>query len=90
MKNEFMEILEPIAELLERKNADYGASYDETREEFGPTAFVLRFKDKYNRVKKLTGEGKAMVNNESIEDTIEDVIGYCTLELRYRRRTKNG
>lgn len=90
MKNEYLDILEPISELLQRKNTDYDASYDETREEFGPMAFVLRLNDKFKRIKKLTNKGKALVNDESIEDTIQDIIGYCTLELRYRRRTKNG
>ena len=82
--NEFMKILEPVAELLKRKNADYGNSFDNTRREFGPTALLLRLDDKFNRLKTLTKQ-EAQVNDESIEDTLSDIIGYCTLELRYRR-----
>lgn len=83
--NEFMQILTPVAELLKRKNTDYGNSYDETRREFGSVAFLLRINDKFGRLKTLTKQD-AQVNDESIEDTLEDIIGYCTLELRYLRK----
>ena len=82
--NEFLEILTPVAELLKRKNTDYGDSYNQSRREFGPTAFLLRLNDKFARLKTITKQ-EAKVNDESIEDTIADIIGYCTLELRYRR-----
>ena len=82
---EFLEILAPVAELLQRKNTDYGNSIDHTRREFGPTAFLLRLDDKYNRIKTLTKQ-ESQVNDESIEDTLSDIIGYCTLELRFRRK----
>lgn len=81
--NEFMKILELVAELLKKKNTDYGESYNATRREFGPVAFLLRLDDKYHRLKTLTKQD-AQVNDESIEDTLSDIIGYCTLELRYR------
>lgn len=87
--NEFMNILTPIAELLKRKNTDYGNSYSETRREFGPVAFLLRVNDKFARLKTLT-KHDAQVNDESIEDTLADIIGYCTLELRYRRELEVG
>lgn len=83
--NEFIEILMPVAELLKRKNTDYGNSYNETRREFGPTAFLLRINDKFARLKTLTNQ-QAQVNDESIEDTLKDIIGYCTLELKYLRQ----
>jgi hypothetical protein len=86
--SEFKAILDPIVDLLNRKNSDYGDSYAETRDEFGPTAFIIRLMDKYNRLKKLTSEETALVNEESIEDTIQDIIGYCTLELRYLRQNR--
>lgn len=83
--NEFMEILVPVAELLQRKNTDYGNSYNETRREFGPVSFLLRINDKVARLKTLTSN-EAEVKDESIEDTLGDIIGYCTLELCYRRK----
>ena len=83
-ENEFLEVLAPVAELLRRKNTDYGNSYDESRREFGEVAFLVRLNDKFARLKTLTSQ-EAQVNDESIEDTIADIIGYCTLELRYRQ-----
>jgi hypothetical protein len=83
--NEFMEILTPVADLLKKKNMDYGNSYNESRSEFGPVAFLLRINDKFARLKTLTNQ-EAQVNEESVEDTIADIIGYCTLELRYLRK----
>jgi hypothetical protein len=91
-ENKFYKILKQIGDLLNRKNSDYGDSYAETRDEFGDVAFVLRLTDKYKRLKTLMGGNPALVSEESIEDTISDIIGYCTLELKYRRErgVKNG
>lgn len=86
--NEFLEFLKPVAELLKRKNTDYGNSYNESRSEFGPMAFLLRMNDKFARLKNLTNRD-AQVNDESFEDTLRDIIGYCTLELRYRQQDKD-
>lgn len=80
--SKFHDILLPIADLLDKKNTDYGDSYRHLREEFGPTSFVIRLMDKVNRVKKLTN-ADALVKSESLQDTIKDIIGYCTLELSY-------
>lgn len=83
----FLEILQPIAELLGRKNADYGKSFDKLREEYGPVSFHLRIADKLNRIKQLDAN-PAQVKDEAIEDTIRDIIGYCTLELNFREERK--
>lgn len=87
--NEFNAILNPIAELLARKNMDYGNSYDLLRNEYGPVSYLIRIADKLNRVKQLTITDNQMVDNESIEDTLKDIIGYTALELRYRNRKYN-
>ena len=83
-KNEFAEILDPVDELLEQKNHDYGRSYDRLREEFGEVSFLIRLDDKVNRLKTLI-KHPAKVTTEAAEDTIKDIIGYCTLEFCYRR-----
>ncbi|MHB1654411.1 MAG: nucleotide modification associated domain-containing protein [Desulfitobacteriaceae bacterium] len=85
--NEFMEILIPVAELLKRKNTDYGNSYSETRREFGPAAFLLRINDKFARLKTLTNHA-AQVNDESIEDTIEDNYRVLHLGTAVSQRSK--
>lgn len=83
--NDFLEILKPVADLLQRKNTDYGSSYDELRDEFGELAFIIRLSDKLARLKTLVKQD-AKIKSESKQDTIKDIIGYCTLELRYIRK----
>ncbi|MEM1973518.1 MAG: nucleotide modification associated domain-containing protein [Thermoplasmata archaeon] len=73
----------PVQELLIKKNSDYGDSYFELRKEFGKVAFLIRLTDKIARLKTLTKQ-QAQVE-ESEEDTIKDIIGYCLLELYYRQ-----
>jgi hypothetical protein len=86
---QFQNILHPIAELLARKNTDYGDSYVKLREQYGPVGFYIRIADKMGRIEQLDKAG-ALVKEESIEDSISDIIGYCTLELKYRKeKNKN-
>lgn len=77
-------ITEEVVELLIRKNTDYGNSYFELRKEFGKVAFVVRLYDKVARLKNLI-KSKAQAD-ESEEDTIKDIIGYCLLELYFREK----
>lgn len=76
-------ILGQIANLLEKKNHDYGDSYTVLRDKYGPVAFYVRIADKLNRIEQLDRSDQ-LVDNESIIDTLRDMIGYATLELRYR------
>ena len=73
--------------LLEKKRMDYGLSYDRSRDEFGPNVLSIRLGDKLNRYKKLVKDlGEAQ--NEPLIDTLYDIIGYTTLEILYRNKTK--
>lgn len=84
LKKEFLdEVIGEVVKLLIKKSSDYGDSYFKTREEFGEISFLIRLSDKIERLKTLT-KNNAMVD-ESKEDTIKDIIGYCLLELYYKR-----
>lgn len=72
-----------IVEMLVRKNTDYGDSYRRLRDEFGPDSFLIRLGDKYNRLIAL--RGKEALVSETTDDTIRDIVGYCLLEMVYRR-----
>lgn len=63
-----------VAELVEKKNRDYGNSFDKTLNEYGDTAYFLRIEDKISRLKSLTKKDAEV--DESIEDTLKDIIGY--------------
>lgn len=84
IEKELREIAEDIIRTVVKKNADYGNSYFELREEFGRVAFVIRLVDKVSRLKTLTGREPEVVE-ESELDTIRDIVGYCLLELLYRK-----
>lgn len=88
----FHEIANEVADLVSKKNHDYGNSYFKLREEWGEQSFGIRLGDKYHRLTNLLHGTDAKIN-EKIEDTIQDIIGYCLLELAYRKNcsteTKN-
>lgn len=77
-------IVEETVSLLIRKNRDYGDSYFNLRKEFGPVAFVVRLADKCERLKCLL-KNEPQIKEEKEEDTIKDIIGYCLLELYFRK-----
>jgi hypothetical protein len=81
---DFLAELQPIAALLAKKNKDYGNSYAKLRNEYGTVAFHIRLADKLSRLKQVDGNG-VLVSDESAIDTIRDIIGYCALELVYRK-----
>ena len=80
---QFNEILDPIADLLEQKNQNYGDSFTLLRSEFGKISTAIRLQDKVNRIKSIAKNENTELGDESYEDTLKDIIGYCTLELKY-------
>jgi hypothetical protein len=81
----FHRIASEVADTVSQKNHDYGNSYFRLRSEWGVQSFGVRLGDKYHRLANLLRGTNAQVD-ESIEDTIRDIIGYCILELAYRGR----
>ena len=60
-----------------KKNADYGSSFEESLNEFGEVAGVVRISDKYRRLVNLTkNENKVL---ESKIDTLKDMANYCLM-----------
>ena len=75
-----------MARLLARKQHDYGHK-NITR--FGLKGIVVRLTDKYERLTNLQftkdfledGGAVAPLVNETIADTLHDIIGYCVVAL---------
>ena len=82
--NKIKEIAVEVAELVEKKNKDYGNSFDKTLAEYGDTAYFLRVEDKLSRLKSLSKK-EASVADESVEDTLKDIIGYTLLMINNKR-----
>ena len=78
------EIALEVAELVEKKNRDYGNSFDRTLGEYGDTAYFLRIEDKLSRLKSLSKKEAAVID-ESVEDTLKDIIGYTLLMINNKR-----
>ena len=67
-----------LRDTYERKNKDYGNSFDASIDEFGAIAFVVRADDKMRRLKQLV-DNEANVESESFIDTVEDLANYCIM-----------
>lgn len=78
----FKENLDEMASLYEKKNKDYGNSFDGTLNEFGIVAGVIRMNDKMNRLKRLVNN-KAEISDESIADTLIDLANYAVMTLTW-------
>ena len=74
-----------IAQLVEKKNHDYDNSFDKTMDKYGDTAYFLRIEDKLNRLINLSKK-EAKVNDEKVEDTLKDIIGYTLLMIKYKNK----
>ena len=78
-------ILNEIRQLYNRKNADYGDSFDKTLDEFGLVASATRMSDKFNRFKSLI-KNPAQVQDEKIEDTLIDLASYAIMTIKWMRQ----
>ena len=84
-KMEIRQMALEIAQLVEKKNHDYDNSFDKTMDKYGDTAYFLRIEDKLNRLINLSKK-EAKVNDEKVEDTLKDIIGYTLLMIKYKNK----
>jgi hypothetical protein len=76
-----------------RKNHDYGNSFEESLDQFGIVASIVRISDKMKRLESLTDESKTQqVGSESLLDTLEDLSNYAAMTACWLRwvRTEDG
>lgn len=78
----FSDVTKDMVELYERKNKDYGNSFDKTLNEFGIVAGLIRLNDKMNRVKSIYNKDVS-VKDESLEDTLIDLANYAVMTLMW-------
>lgn len=72
--DEYLKIVKECEELSRKKNADYG---DDCLKRFGILGINVRLYDKIERLTNLIYNNKKQsVNDESIEDTLKDIINY--------------
>lgn len=78
----FKEITDLMVETYEKKNHDYGDSFDKSVDEFGLVSPAIRLTDKLNRFKTLI-KTESKVKDESISDTLLDLANYSILTYLY-------
>ncbi|MGE7843902.1 nucleotide modification associated domain-containing protein [Lysinibacillus sp. NPDC093712] len=67
-----------LADLLVRKNHDYGDSFSQQYDKYGLMSALIRMDDKMRRLETLRGGEQAQVA-ESVGDTLQDLAGYALL-----------
>ena len=80
----FRYITEEMTNLYLQKNADYGDSFTESLDEDGLLVSKIRMKDKLKRFSQLI-ENDALVDDESMEDTLIDLANYTVMTLMWVR-----
>ena len=84
-ESEIVNIAKEIGQLVEKKDKDYNSAFSKTLKEYGNVAYFLRIDDKLNRLKSLLLRSKDAEINESVEDTLKDIVGYTLLMLKEKR-----
>lgn len=92
-KNDLISINDKILNILINKNKSYGSSFEKTIKEYGESTVLVRFSDKFNRLKHLYkvayGKEESTDIKESIEDCLLDIIGYSLLMLVFKKNNPN-
>ena len=78
----FEDLTKEMNQLYERKNRDYGNSFDKTLDEFGVVAGLIRMNDKMNRIKSIYNKDTNL-KDESLEDTLIDLANYAVMTLKW-------
>lgn len=90
LENRLKQYTNEIVELVVKKNKDYGNSFTKTVDEYGDVIYCIRLEDKLSRLKSLIKNKEVNIADESLEDTVRDVIGYSLLILNDMEDRKNG
>jgi hypothetical protein len=72
-------------ELFRKKNTDYGDAFAT----YGTVGVIVRMGDKIQRLLSVSNHGIAMVNTESIRDTLIDLHNYAAMGIMLRKQKKN-
>lgn len=78
--SEIDNLIDNLHSLYLKKNSDYGNSFTFVRARIS-NAIMVRLYDKYNRIDSLLHKDINEVKDESVNDTLIDLINYCILEL---------
>lgn len=80
---------EEARQLMKAKNMDYATEQDIFRNfrMFGALGILVRMSDKLARLRSVTENGGTMVKDESLRDTLLDLINYAVIFEGYIKST---
>ena len=78
----FKDIVEGMYKTYEKKNKDYGSSFDILCNKFGLVEAAIPLNNKVECINSLIKNNKSYVN-ESIEDSLLDLANYAIMTLIY-------
>jgi hypothetical protein len=64
-------------DLFMKKNADYGDAFAT----YGPVGVIVRMGDKIQRLLSVSNKGVALVDSESLRDTLIDLHNYAAMAV---------
>lgn len=87
-ENLIQKVGEDVVSIVQRKNRDYGNSFEEIFRKYGMVSLLIRLHDKLNRLENLSLRGLEPQTGESVEDTLRDIAGYSLLALAIAEKDK--
>lgn len=81
-KTSLVNTVNPIIEMLDKKNQDYGNSYKNLLKKFNLIPFVIHAQEKLDRINSILFNEKGP-NFEALEDSLKDLLGYTLLTLNF-------
>lgn len=82
---QFNELAQIMCELYEKKNADYGDSFNISLDKYGIIAALTRMSDKFNRIENLILNQNKKVEDEKVEDTLIDLANYAMMTVLWMK-----
>jgi len=88
--NQMKAVQEEALDLFTKKNTDYGDAFAT----YGTVGVIVRMGDKIQRLISVTDKGVALVDSESLRDTLIDLHNYAAMGVmlidEQREKTKNN
>ena len=76
-------ICKELTETYEKKNADYGNSFENSLDKYGLIAGIVRMDDKMSRLISLNSKDEYQVMDESMRDTLMDLANYAIMSVMW-------
>ena len=76
-------ICQELTETYEKKNADYGNSFENSLDKHGLIAGIVRMDDKMSRLISLNSKNEQQVMDESLRDTLMDLANYAIMSVMW-------